>query len=67
VSYGYTRQPDGSWLSDKPTFLLTRSIDGTPFEPPLKLYMRITDPEEQKREVGRALWEALAPIFGEAP
>jgi hypothetical protein len=64
---GYTRQPDGSWLADKPTFLLTRRIDGTPIEPPISLYTRITDPEEQKRELGCALWQLLAPWAGEHP
>lgn len=62
---GYTRQADGSWLSDKPSFLISRGIDGRVFEPPLELYTRITDPQEQARELGQAIWEAIAPLCGE--
>lgn len=63
---GYMRQADGSWISDKPSLLLTHSIDGTSFCPPIPLYLRITDRREQEREFGKALWELLAPICGEA-
>jgi hypothetical protein len=67
MSYGYTRQTDGSLLSDKPTFELYRSWDGTVFDPPIQLHTRITDPEWLKREFGQALWESMAPACGEAP